>query len=382
MEGVRPVRPTCKVAAGLLVAMLLGCEAAEPDMTLDAQLAYVDATDTLLQATESEDPVTRAHAMEALAEIPDANAGHIFMEALEDETPLVRFAAAMAIGDARYEPAKDELQEMALETEPDKRVLAAVIYALNALGDDSYTSMLARLLFDSEKEVRANAAMAMGKMDEPSAIEPLRRVLRDERDIAVQMEIVEAMAALGDERSRHLLESYTKTQFMDDRLRGIQAMARVQPARAPEVFANLTGSRQPPPVRVAAIGGLARVQEHTGETTDYISPEAYQYCVRAAEDPRDVLTQAGARPEQIGEMDVQRLQRLAARSLGWIGKPAAVDVLHPLLKSSDGGVRVAAAASIMRVLEGHADVAQRSDETDMHTETQTQPGLHTAGPRD
>ncbi|MGC9454966.1 MAG: HEAT repeat domain-containing protein [Phycisphaerae bacterium] len=376
------MRPKSIFASGLLVAMLLGCEATEPEMTLDPQLAYVDARDALLQAAESEDPVTQAHAMEAMAEVSGKDAGHIFMEGLEAEAPLVRFSAAMAIGDVKYEPAEEKLAEMARETEPDKRVLSAVIYALHSLGDDSYTSMLARLLFDSEKEVRANAAMAMGKIGEPSAIEPLRRVLRDEREISVQMEIVEAMASLGDERSRHLLESYTKTQFMDDRLRGIQALSRVQPARAPEVFANLTDSRQPPPVRVAAIGGLAKVAGQTPDSQDYVSQKAYEYCVRALQDPRGILEEAGASPEQIGEMDVQRLQRLSARSLGWMDRPAAVDVLHPVLKSSEGSIRVAAAMSILRILEGRVETPEQPAEADEQTDPRTQPGLHTAGPRD
>ncbi|MFW6065900.1 MAG: HEAT repeat domain-containing protein [Planctomycetota bacterium] len=375
------MKPARIVAAAMFVATLVGC-AAEHEMSTNPRAACVDATDTLLQAAESDDPVIRAHAMEALAELPEQDAGHVFMEGLEADAPLVRFSAAMAIGDTGYEPAKEQLREMAEQSEPDKRVLAAIVYALHTLGEDSYTSMLGPLLFDREPEVRANAALAMGKIGEPSAIEPLRKILRDEREISVQMEIVEAMAALGDERSRRLLESYTKTQFMDDRLRGIQAMARVKPQRAPEVFANLTSSRQPPPVRVAAIGGLARVGDMTEDSASLVSREAYEYCVRAAQQPRDVLIEAGADPEEIGDMDIKRLQRLAARSLGWIDNPAGVDVLFPLLKSSDGSVRVAAAMGILRLLEGRFEPDEPEEAPEEQTEVRTRPGLHTSGGRD
>ena len=216
----------------LLTAALAGCNGEGPQqMTLEPERAYVDARTTLLQAADSADPVARAHAMEAIARTLGAQAGDVLLEGLNDDSPVVRFAAAMAIGDVGYKPAAEKLLEMAREAEPDRRVLPAILYALHELGDDRYATHLARLLFDKQKEVRANAALAMGKMGEPSAIEPLRKLLRDEQDVGVQMEIVEAMAALGNERSRHMLEAYTKTQFMDDRLRAIQALSRVRPPR-------------------------------------------------------------------------------------------------------------------------------------------------------
>ncbi len=357
----------------LWLAVLVGCADPIGEMVLDPDRAYVDARSTLLQSIESEDAVVRAHAVEAMAETLKDDAGHVFVETLDDEGPLVRFAAAMAIGDIAHAPAKEKLLTMAEQAEPDKRVLTAVVYALWTLQDDTYVSHLARMLFDDDKEVRANAAMAMGKMGEPSAIEPLRRVLRDEQDISVQMEIVEAMAALGDQRSKHLLEAYTKTQFTDDRLRGIQAMARIRPERAPMVFADLARDHQPPPVRVAALGALAQVRE--------VSPDAYRFCVRALRDPERMLVDAGARREQIDDIDVKRLQWLAARALGWMDKPAAVDVLHPMLDAPDGTVRVAAAMSIIRLLEGHVE-PRDEDVSERAADPATGPALRIAGRQD
>jgi HEAT repeat protein len=344
-------------------------------MTLDAERAYVDARATLLQAADSSDPVTRAHAMEALARTLGEQAGNVFVEGLDDENPLVRFSAAMAIGDVAYAPAEEKLLDMAQQAEPDRRVLTAIVYALHKLGNDRFATQLGRLLFDEAKEVRANAAMAMGKMGEPSAIEPLRKLLRDEQDIAVQMEVVEAMAALGDEASKHLLEAYTKTQFVDDRLRAIQALARVQSDRAPLVFADLAEPDQVPPVRVAATGALAQVQ------VQRVPDELYDYCVRAARGPRTMLEKGFARSDDVTEMSVLRLQRLAARSLGRMDRPAAVDVLRPLLEASDGSVRVAAAMSILRLLRDRVAPEARSTVAES-AGSGTRPRLHTAGGRD
>ena len=67
---------------------------------------YVDARTTLLQAAISENSVTRANAMEAIGLTLGPSSGGILLQALDDENVNVRFAAAMAIGDMGYPPAK------------------------------------------------------------------------------------------------------------------------------------------------------------------------------------------------------------------------------------------------------------------------------------
>ncbi len=362
------------------------------------QKAYIDARTTLRQAADDPDPVTRANAMEALAQSMGIKAGPVLQQALSDESPMVRFAAAMAIGDSKYERAKPILQGMAqpkdadARAEPDKRVFCAVIYALHSLGDISFTGELGVLLFDDEKEVRANTSMILGRMGEPSAKVPLRQLMLDERDISVQLQIVEALALLGDNRYMSLLEAYTKTQYLEDRLVAIGAMERVRSTRSPMVLRQMLVTKQPPRVRVAAAGGLARLGE--------ITEEFYELCFEAVQNPRKMLEKRSGPKVEISQIEVGSLQRLGAISLGWMENEPAVDLLHQLLDSNDGGVRVAGAMSILRLLESYGEVpvepkapdtvAKDESEPQPKAEPESKPApepkplpqLHTAGGKD
>jgi HEAT repeat protein len=336
------------MATGGIFAAVIGLAGCEPQTPADLGKAYTDARATLDRCLADPDPFTRSRAIEALADTVGLHAGPTYEKALSDPTPPVRFAAALAIGDTRYGPAKDHLLRLAEDKnlEPDRRVVSAVIYALYRLGDATYASDLYTLLFDSEREVRANAALAMGKMQEPSAIGPLKTRLSDEQDPLVRLQIIESLAMLGDAASSLSLEAYTKkTPFIDERLVAIPAMARVRSSNAPQVLSELLASRQPPRVRVAAAGALGMLGQS--------SPTGLALCREAASDPQKVLDNAYGGRRQGSELEASSLQRLAALSLGWLGNDLTVADLYPLLRSSDGSVRVAAAMSILRLLPAY-----------------------------
>ncbi len=332
------------VVLGTLI--LSGCSFDQEKVAIDPAQANLRARQELNQAVNAPEPFTRSHAIEALAETLGLQAGDVYGKALTDPSSPVRFAAAMAVGDTKYLQAKERLLVMAAEKagEPDRRVLPAIIYALYQLGDDHYASELGALLFDREKEVRANAAMAMGRMGEPSAIGPLKSLLADEQDPMVRLQIVESLAMLGDTPSALSLEAYTKTAFLDERLVAIPAMARVSSPRAGLVFHDLMNQRHPPRVRVAAAGSLGTIGQ--------FQEKGFLLCLDAATDPQAVLKKAYKGSRKVAGPDISSLQRLAAISLGHLGRTEAIEVLYPLLDSADGGVRVAAAMSIVRLLPG------------------------------
>jgi len=376
-------------AGAILAAMTMaGCTTSHR-VAVDPRKACIDATSTMRQAADDPDWVTRAVAIEALSQTMGAKAGPVFKEALRDKVPAVRFAAAMAIGDVRYTPAKPLLVDMAKKkddsphAEPDKRVFCAVIYALHRMGDTRFTHELASLLFDQERDVRANAAMVMGKLGEPSARVPLKTRLEDELDPSVQLQFVEALAMLGDTQQAFTLESYTKNEFLEDRLDAISAMARLRPPRAVLVLRKMLDSRQPPPVRIAAAGALGRL----GHADDRM----YRLCVRALEKPKEMLRRQKGAPDEIPGVEVRSLQRLAAIALGWMNRQDAADVLHPLLRNSNGGVRVAAAMSLVRLLEAYRPVVEPAEPqpkpkvepaSQPAARTRPVPKLYTAGGKD
>ena len=318
---------------------------------MDYSQVYLDARDTLLTAAVADDDVTRMQAMEAIAEVLGDSEAEVLVQGLGDKNPAVRFAAAMGIGDIRYLPVKGRLLRMAADKkfEPNRFVFCGVIYALFGLSNTDYTSQLATLIFDREKEVRSSAVLVMGAMGEPSAITILNKLYVQEQDPTIRLRVVEAMALLGEARSINLLEAYTKSQFMDERIDAICAMGRSPGSRSEFVLKKISSGSQPPYVRVAAAGALGR--------TGQFNADGYNLCVAAAQDPARLLTEHMGQVE-VSDVQIASLQQLAARSLGWMNRPAAADVLYPLLSSRHGGVRVAASVGILKILSDYQDVAR------------------------
>ena len=325
--------------AAVLLACISGCvsQAARP---LESSKADIDARTTLLKAAEDSDPVVRMHAMEAMATTLGASAGGTFVQGLSDPMPSVRFAAAMAIGDAAYAPASSRLLSMA-KNEPNKIVYAGVIYALHQLGNDQFTGELGQLLFDRESQVRSCAALAMGRLGEPSATRPLRRLQQIEKDEVVQIQIEESLALLGDQAAAMRLEANAKTPSAAQMV-AIDALGKVGSWRALRVLEDLIAGENPPRVKVAAAGAMARAGR--------VDNESYQLCITAVISPEAVIRRTAGANRYIDPVEFSSLQRLAAISLGMMGRQQAIGALHPLLSCSDGSLRVAAAMSILKIL--------------------------------
>lgn len=323
------------------VAFLTGCP---PPQQSDWSKVYLDARTTLHQAAEDTDPQVRSRALEGLADTEGRQAGPLILQGLQDTHPPVRFAAAMAAGEVRYERATPLLLGMAKDPQTPPKLLCAVIYALHRVGETAYTTKLGEFLNrDDDKWIRATAAMVMGKLGEPAAMEPLDDLRRNDRDAVVLLQVVEAMAALGDERAGALLRSYTKSRFLEDRIIAVQGLARVRTQGTVYFLRKLLNdSREDPAVRAVAAGSLAQLGE----------PSGYALLVRFATNPRKAARDArgGIR---VLEAEVVNLQTLAILALGHMGDLEAVQKLHPLVFSPNGTVRVAACKAVLQLLRKH-----------------------------
>ncbi|NBB94714.1 MAG: hypothetical protein GVY16_03140 [Planctomycetes bacterium] len=339
------------VASLLLVAVWLGgCKLnlnggrGGLGTNVSPQDAYREARARLLQAANATDPATRSHAIEAVANTIGRRESGVLMDALDDRFIIVQYAGAMALGDIAYAPAEDRLEQMVMDPKVDDRVAAAAIYALHEIGNDTHASMLARILFSPEKWARASAAMCMGKMDEPSAMGPLRAAKADEVDPAARLAMTEALALLGDEASQRSLEAFVRRPELDVKLAAIPVFAEMPDTRVDSVLRKLIDESSHPRVRVSAAGALA--------SRGVITDDDYDMCVEAAHHPREMLN------EYYGDVGIRdasepaKLQHLAALSLGKMKRQQAIDVLSALLESTSGEVRVAAAMAILQVL-GH-----------------------------
>ncbi len=340
------------VAAALQVGGCVNDNEKKETLQVRPSQALIDARTVLLRSVDDQDPIVRAYALESTADLLGKDAGGAVMQALNDPAYNVRFVAAMSIGEIRYAPAREKLLEMAKPVkgvgEPDYRVLTAVVYALTQLGDDEYTRKLAgglaSLLRHREPEIRAAAAWAMGAIGHPSAVAPLKGMVKDEQSDKARQTMIEALAVLGEQRYQRFLEA-SKYSDMENRVSSVRTMGRVGTREMEAVLSDMAWSNQPPQVRVVAMGELARLNAGSKDGLQYI-----RQCVRG---PRRMLEEAMAGRREVESSEVYDLQQMAAEALGKTDQEVAVNDLHPLLSSPDPAVRVAAAMSVMKLLAAY-----------------------------
>ncbi len=331
---------TGTVLAGMI--WLCGCLAEAPvGAKMSMGNATIDAMDALRQAAEDKDPAVRSNAIEALSQTAGVKEGGLYLQALSDENVAVQFAAGLAVGDTRYEPAKQRLLEMAAKEGPDRRVYCAVIYALFRLGDKSHLADLGRLLAHKEAEVRTDAALVLGKSGVLAARVPLKGALQIEQTPMVVIQLVESLSMLGDLDAQTRLEAYARQRVMDMQLVAIPAIGRTRPDSAFIVLNELLADKQIVAVRVAAASALAMLGSYNAKN--------YLFCAEAAENPAALLMKSYGNARPVTTSEVAATQRLGAIALGYMNRQAGVDVLHPLLRHPDGSIRVAAAMSILRL---------------------------------
>jgi len=335
---------------GLCAAALGGCadvRGRPGHMRTNPMTARESARKVLYDASTSPDGQVRAHALESLAATEGQAAGPVLLAALDDPAIAVRFVAAMGVGDIAYTPAGETLRRMA-KGQIDKNVLAGVIYALHRLGDDTLAPLLGKLLYDSSPEVRANAALAMGKFDSNAAIHPLSSRLDVERNRGVRLQIAESLARLGDPQSHGLLMDFSHIGEPHERMAAVAALGRTGSQRARGVIFWAIDATKPPPLRLVAGGALG----HFGDN------RAYWTIIGAVEDPTAFSQQSYDDPVTLSDEQKQQIQSIAALELANLNEPAAVDVLVGLLGSPNPTVAVSAARSILMLLPSEPAVTE------------------------
>jgi len=281
----------------------------------DASLA-ADARDVVIDAADAEDPQRRTNAAEAA----EGRARPILAALLRDEDPIVRFAAAMAVGRSRVAggDVAAALAEMLRGQSPNGRV--AAVFALHRLGERQFSQYLVDASRAEDAVVRGHAALALGLTGEPSAAEVLRPMLID-KDATVRLMAAEALWRLGDEAGRKALLEWSVSAFVDDNVIATLALGA---HRDPSVIAVLQGKLTDDyeEVRLAAARALGRIGSDAG----------YGVALRLA-----------------GAEDA-RQRGMAALALGDIGRLDAQPVLARLLREDPSAdVRLHAAAALLQL---------------------------------
>jgi len=144
------------------------------------QIGYLQAAnvDELVQQMNQDNTVARLHAIKALGEAKDAHAVAPLIAVLKDEKCGITAANALAkIGQPSVTPLFAALKDGS----PIARRNAAV--ALGKIKDSSAVKPLIAALNDENPIVRRNAAKALGEIQDNRAVEPLTAALNDDSPV-------------------------------------------------------------------------------------------------------------------------------------------------------------------------------------------------------
>ncbi|MHC5113382.1 MAG: HEAT repeat domain-containing protein [Planctomycetota bacterium] len=302
-----------------------------PQARPDVAGLRASAVDLLQQASQSTNALLRANALESMEEAPFELEPMVRL-ALGDANRGVRFVAVMTVGRQRLAGLADLVEPM--QDDPSDSVRAAAIFALRQCGRKPDMNPLAPMVLNGDPEVKANAALVLGELGDPSALPMLRAAARNRsprvtpvRARIVELQIAEAMVMLGSDRE---LEAIRAAAFSPPEQAELTVLACLICGRLGDVTFTpslldkvmRTGvEREPGEIRLAALQAIAQMD--------------------AARAPADVAL------EYIGNERFE-LRMQAAVTLGWMRDPVLLPRLSLMLEDPNPLVQVAAAGAILR----------------------------------
>jgi HEAT repeat protein len=190
-------------------------------------------------------PQARAEASEALGRSGGTEAERArsaLRPMLADESPTVRYAAALSLGKLGDAQAVEPLLRLMRE-ESDPLPRQAAVVALGQLGDPVATESLLQALDCDDPDIRFQAATALSQVNPGAAIAPLRKALRD-TDPDVRASAAAALGDLVDRESAKDLAALLEDEELSVRLEAAVALARLDDQRGTRLLVSLLDHRQ------------------------------------------------------------------------------------------------------------------------------------------
>jgi HEAT repeat protein len=168
---------------------------------LVGQIGLTQAVPAVARLLEHPSAGARRAAVEALVLIKSGAALDALQKALEDSEREVRIAAARGLGSLRYQPARSRLEEVLqgkIVRDADLTEKIAFFEAFGSVANADSVAMLDKmlngksLLRKQTPELRACAAMALGKVGTPASRASLERA-REDQNPMVRNAVVKAM---------------------------------------------------------------------------------------------------------------------------------------------------------------------------------------------
>lgn len=158
----------------------------------------------------------RQLAAETLGELGDDRAVEVLLQAQADENQFVRDQADKALVKITGHTAVELCIYGA--SSKDWRVRMKAAQNLGRLRDETAIDTLLTLLFDEAMEVRRNAIVALGKLKSIKAVVPLMKAVATDKESSVRWVAAVALGDIGDPRALETLAAATKDR--DAKVRG------------------------------------------------------------------------------------------------------------------------------------------------------------------
>jgi HEAT repeat protein len=343
-----------------------------------------DSVEAVVAAAGDHDPLVRAAAAEALGQTDRDDAAAPLVSLLNDPEARVREQAAAALGELGSPRGVTALIELLKDPEADVRAAAAG--ALGQFGDlDVVEPLLAAL--NDDADVSGQAARALGRLGATRAVEPLLARLT-ESDSEYRWRVIDALGLLGDGRAvEPLLAAFERET--DDFLRAlvVLVLGQLGDQRAfAALLAALDGTNaQTRRMAAHALGQLGdasardRLVAALGDPDQTVRTQA-AYALAELRDARtreplaaalsdsDATVRAAAAyalgeladapaiellVARIGDEDA-RVRRAVASALGDLGDTRALDPLIGMLRDPSPAIREAAARALGELDDGRA----------------------------
>jgi HEAT repeat protein/energy-coupling factor transporter ATP-binding protein EcfA2 len=202
-----------------------------------------EAIDFLLAALRDSTGEVRMSVVDALAKIDGKRFVDVFIDRLRDPHPYVRQHAAMAldmIADRKAIPALlialEEKSQLDIGANHRGGVLGSVAHALQHYRDEHVVQALIKLLReDKGNQGAANAAIALGRIGDKRAVEPLLEVLQNSFNY-LRAHVAEGLGLLGDKRATMPLIAVLQDEDDIVRMYVVEALGRIKDERAVEAL--------------------------------------------------------------------------------------------------------------------------------------------------
>ena len=326
------MRKSLIIIASCLAIITAGC-IEEVTMSQGANGAATDvnklkplAVSIVDRALASDNGIIKSHAIEVVSTTGVKEFVPAVMRHLQDDSIAVRFAAAMAIGDMKYEPGKFAVERLMNDDNANAKIAAA--YALTRLGEAGHRKTIIDAVKSKDQTVRANAALLIGKLKDRSSLEMLYWVVNDaDTGDMARMQAAESIAMLGDKNIyEKIWGNYLISKYVDDKIIGIRAMGALNTIEARNSIISMLDD-ETAAVRMAAAEQLGQMGDRTGAI------EVLEY-----------LTKSGF---SVSKTRISAADSLASTAIGRIGGDELTRYLPEMLRSNSEQIRLNAAQSVL-----------------------------------